>query len=184
MRNLFSILLISAGLVRGYTADIGQNPSVTIADEKLFLAYVEGSTNTDVLLNEYIRKDESLENWKILFAVRYVTAAKSVEEVVGRWKAYLSQAKSPGQTLREDEGSTPADRRFSLAIRAPGDAYVENDQMRFVPGPNGKGVIYYQAAIRVKAFQEAEVRQGIAKQTAFTKALKTITVQPVEKMAK
>ena len=164
--------------------DISKNPGLSFADEKLFLAYVEGSTNSEVLLNEYIRKDETLENWKVLFAVRYVPSAKSVDEVVGRWKAYLSQVKSPGKKIKEEEGSSSSDRRFMLAIRPPGDAYLETDEMRFVPGPNGKGVIYYQAAIRVNPAKESEIMKGLEKQVAFAKALKTMTLQPVEKMPK
>ena len=127
--------------------DISRNPSVSLADEKLFLAFVEGGP--DVVLNEYIRKNETLENWQVLFAVRYVRNAESVEEVVRRWKAYIDQVPSPGKKIKEDEGSSANDRRFMLAIRPAGDAYLETDQQRFVPGPNGRGVIYYQAAIRV-----------------------------------
>jgi hypothetical protein len=145
MRIFLSILTMWAAASVVYAEDISKNPSLLLADEKLFLAYVEGGPNSDVLLNEYIRKDQSFEKWKVLFAVRYVRSAKSVDEVVGRWKAYLSQVRSPGQVLREDEASSQSDRRFTLAIRPPGDGYLENDQMRFIPGPNGKGVIYYQA---------------------------------------
>ncbi|MDB6127486.1 MAG: hypothetical protein JWM35_1382, partial [Verrucomicrobia bacterium] len=65
--------------------DISRNPSVTLADEHLFLAWVENGP--DVLLNEYIRKNETLENWKVLFAIRYVRSAKTVDEVVARWKS-------------------------------------------------------------------------------------------------
>jgi hypothetical protein len=165
-----------------YAEDISKNPSLLLADEKLFLAYVEGDPNSDVLLNEYIRKDESFEKWKVLFAVRYVRSAKSVDEVVERWKAYLSQVRSPGQVLREDEASSQSDRRFTLAIRPPGDGYLENDQMRFVPGPNGKGVIYYQASVRVNPSNESDIMQGLLKQVALEKALKSVTLLPIEKM--
>jgi len=87
MRMLLLSLAMSAAASAAYAADVSKNPSLSLADERLFLAYVEGGTNSDVLLNEYIRKDESLENWKVLFAVRYVRSAKGVDEVVGRWKA-------------------------------------------------------------------------------------------------
>jgi len=184
MRVFLSILTMWAAVLVALAEDIGKNPSLSLGNEKLFLAYVEGGANSDVLLNEYIRKDESFEKWQVLFAVRYVRSAKSVDEVVGRWKAYLSQVRSPGQVLRENEGSSPSDRRFALAIRPPGDGYLENDQMRFVPGPNGKGVIYYQAAVRVNPSSESDITRGLLKQVAFEKALKSMTLQPVETMPK
>ncbi len=58
-------------------ADISRNPSVKIAGETLYLAYVE--THSDLVLNEYIRKEETLENWKVLFGVRYVRDGSSVD---------------------------------------------------------------------------------------------------------
>ena len=189
--NLFvtqvaALLFVLGAVVPATSAaeDISKNPSITLAGEKVFLAYVEGTTNSVVLLNEYIRKDETFENWKVLFAVRYVRSATNVDEVVAGWKSYVSQVKSPGKKIKEEEGSSSSDRRFMLAIRPPGDAYLETDQLRFVPGPKGKGVIYYQAAVRVNPANEAEIMKGLEKQVAFAEALKTITVQPVEKMPK
>jgi hypothetical protein len=161
--------------------DISKNPSVLLAGERLFLANVEGG-NSDELLNEYIRKDETFDNWKVLFALRRVHTTNGVNEVVARWKAYLTQVNSPGLKVHEEEGSSPNDRRFMLAIRPPGDAYLETDELRFIPAPGGNGVIYYQAAVRVVRADESEVTQGLAKQAAFAEALNSLSVTPVEKM--
>ena len=114
--------------------DIAKNPSVEIAGERLFLANVEGS-RPDGLLNEYIRTNETLENWKVLFAVRSVNTTNGVDDVVARWKSYLAQAKSPGLAVREETGSTATNRLFSLSIRPQGDAYLETDELRFVAAP-------------------------------------------------
>ena len=184
MRILVFVLSIWTAVSAACAGDISKNPSVSLGDEKLFLAYVAGGTNTDVLLNEYIRKDESLDKWKVLFAVRYVRSAKSVDEVVERWKAFVSQVKSPGKAMREDEGSSSSDRRFALSIRPPGDAYLEFNQMRFVPGPNGKGVIYYAAAVRWDPSSESDIMKGLRKSGDFAVELKSLTLQPIEKMPK
>ena len=162
-------------------ADISKNPSVSLGSEKLFLANVEGS-GSEVLLNEYIRKGETLDTWTVLFAVRRVQTTNGVNDVVGRWKGYLSQVNSPGLKLKEEEGSTANDRRFVLAIRPPGDAYLESNVLRFVPTTDGKGVIYYQAAVRVNPKNESEVNKGLVRQTELAEALKSVSVTPVEKM--
>ena len=167
-------------VAKALAEDISRNPSVVLADETLFLASIENGT--DVVLNEYIRKDETFDNWKVLFAVRYVRSAKSVDEVVLRWKMFVAQVRSPGKKIKEEEDSSPTDRRFMLAIRPPGDAYLENDQMRFIPGPDGKGVIYYQAAVRVNPSSESDILQGLRKQVALADALKLLTLQTVETM--
>lgn len=166
-----------------FADDISKNPSVSVADEKLYLANVEGD-GTDTLLNEYIRKSETFDNWKVLFALRRVQSAKSVDEVVMRWKVGLTQVGSPGFKVREEEGSSSSDRRYSLAIRPPGDAYLEMDMLRFIPAPDGKGVIYYQAAVHVDPKNQSEVMQGLKKQVAFGEALKKLSVPPIEKMPK
>lgn len=163
-------------------ADISRNPSVKLADETLFLASVE--SDREGVLNEYIRKDETFDHWKVLFAVRYVRSAKTVDEVVGRWKAYLAQVRSPGQALKEDDGSTASDRRFTLSIRAGDDSFLENDQLRFIPGPNGRGVIYYQAAMRVNPRDESDLMKGFMKQAALAEALISLSIQPLESMPK
>lgn len=160
--------------------DISKNPSVTLGDETLFLASVEAEP--DVVLNEYIRKSETVENWKVLFALRHVRSAKSVDEVVNRWKAHLAKVKSPGMSLKEDEGSTPTDRRFTLAIRPPGDAYLENNKMRFIRSPDGNGVIYYQAAIRMNPRDESDLMQGFLKLGGLARALGSLNLKPVEEM--
>ena len=180
MRTPILLLSLLTFVAAAFADDISHNPSVALANETLFLASVE--SGPDVVLNEYIRKNETFENWKILFAVRYVRSAKSVDEVVMRWKAYIAQVRSPGKNMREDEGSSASDRRFTLAIRPPGDAYLENDQMRFIPGPNGKGVIYYQASVRVNPTSESDIMQGLLKQVALADALKSLTLEAVEKM--
>ncbi|NJN05467.1 MAG: hypothetical protein HC814_02440 [Rhodobacteraceae bacterium] len=115
MRTYVAVLALFTALSAAFADDISRNPSVSLGDEKLYLAFVEN--DGDVLLNEYIRKEESFENWKVLFAVRYVRSAKSVDEVVARWKAYLTQVSSPGKALKEAEESNASDRRFALAIR-------------------------------------------------------------------
>jgi hypothetical protein len=79
------------------TGDIRKNPSITIAGEILYLAYVE-SGDGDIILNEYIRPNESLDKWNVLFAVRYNKTAKDVGEVAGRWISYVGQVKTPGKT--------------------------------------------------------------------------------------
>lgn len=160
--------------------DISKNPSLTLGDETLFLASVEAGP--DVVLNEYIRKSETVENWKVLFALRYVRSAKNVDEAVNRWKAYLAKVKSPGMSLKEDEDSTPTDRRFTLAIRPPGDAYLENNKMRFIRNPDGKGVIYYQAAIRMSPGDENDLMQGFLKLGRLARALRSLNLKPVEEM--
>lgn len=176
---LFVLALLSLASVT-LAEDISHNPSVSLGDETLFLASVEAGP--DVVLNEYIRKTETFENWKVLFAVRYVRSAKNVDEVVRRWKAYIAQVRSPGKSIKEEEDSSASDRRFMLSIRPPGDAYLENDQMRFIPGPGGKGVIYYQAAVRVNPRDESDIMQGLLKQAALADALKSLNLQAVEKM--
>jgi len=180
MRISLTLLSMLTLVAAALADDISRNPSVVLADETLFLASVENGA--DVVLNEYIRKDETFDNWKILFAVRYVRSAKSVDEVVMRWKSYIAQVRSPGKKIKEEEDSSTTDRRFMLAIRPPGDAYLENDQMRFVPGPNGKGVIYYQAAVRVNPSSESDIMQGLLKQVALADALKSLTLQAAERM--
>jgi hypothetical protein len=180
MRILRCLLVLLATGIVALANDISRNPSITLGDETLFLASVESSP--DIVLNEYIRKTENFENWKVLFAVRYVRSAGSVDEVVRRWKAYVAQVKSPGKKIQEEEGSVPTDRRFMLAIRPPGDAYLENDQMRFIPGPDGKGVIYYQAAVRVNPRDATETMSGLRKLVDFAGALKSLSVQPLEKL--
>lgn len=181
MRTLPIVTCFIAVVFATAAADISKNPSISLAGEKLFLANVEGG-GSDVLLNEYIRTNETFDNWKILFAVRRVQTTNGVSEVVARWKAYLAQVDSPGMKLKEEDGSSAKDRRFMLAIRPPGDAYLETDQMRFVPGPDGKSVIYYQASIRVNPKNETEVKEGLVRQIEFAKALKSISVTPIEKM--
>ena len=175
MRALLSVLAFS--LLAGIAAaeDICRNPRLTLANETLFLASVENGG--DVVLNEYLRRDETFDNWKVLFAVRYVRSAKSVDEAVARWKAYVAQVQSPGRSLHEEDGSTPSDRRFALSIRPMGDRFLENDQLRFVPGPNGQGVVYYQAAVRVNPRDESDLMQGLLKQVALAEALNTLTLQ-------
>ncbi|MDD2762377.1 MAG: hypothetical protein PHE83_00220 [Opitutaceae bacterium] len=163
-----------------HTELIGRNPSVSLADETLFLASVED--DADVVLNEYIRKDETFANWKVLFAVRYIRSAETVDEVVMRWKAYIAQVRSPGKNIKEEADSSPTDRRFMLAIRPPGDAYLECDQLRFIPSPNGKGVIYYQAAVRVNPNSQSDLMQGLLKLQALAEALKSLTLQTVDSM--
>ena len=180
MRIPLSVLALLSLAAVALAEDISRNPKVSLADETLFLASVE--SGPDVVLNEYIRKDQTFENWKVLFAVRYVRSAKSVDEVVMRWKAYIAQVRSPGKKIKEEEDSSATDRRFMLAIRPPGDAYLENDQMRFITGPNGKGVIYYQASVRVNPNDESDIMQGLLKQVAFADALKSLTLPAVEKM--
>ena len=54
--------------------------------------------------------------------------------------------------------------------------------MRFIPGPDGKGVIYYQAAVRVNPRDESDIMKGLLKQVALANALKSLTLQAVEKM--
>lgn len=171
---LFSLTSVSLA------EDISRNPSVSLGDETLFLASVEAGP--DVVLNEYIRKTETFENWKVLFAVRYVRSAKNVGEVVERWKAYIAQVRSPGKSMKEEGDSTTSDRRFILSIRPLGDAYLENNQLRFVPGPGGKGVIYYQAAVRMNPRDESDIMQGLLKGVSFADALKALTLQAIEKM--
>lgn len=180
MRTPAAVLALLTALSAASADDISRNPSVSLGDEKLFLAFVEN--DGDVLLNEYIRKDESFENWKVLFAVRYVRSARSVDEVVARWKAYITQVSSPGKALKEAKESNASDRRFALAIRPPGDGYLENNHLRFVPGPGGKGVIYYQASVRVDPTSEADIKRGLEKQVVFSKTLESIALQPIEKM--
>ncbi len=180
MRISIRLLILLVFAVVAPAEDLSRSPSVTLADETLFLASVE--SGPDVTLNEYIRKGETFENWKVLFAVRYVHSAKSVDEVVLRWKAYIAQVSSPGKSMKEEEGSSVSDRRFSLSIRPPGDLYFENDQLRFITGPNGKGVIYYQAAVRVNPRDESDIMQGLLKQVAFADALKSLSLEIVEKM--
>jgi hypothetical protein len=174
---LLPLLSFAAGV---FAEDISRNPSVALADETLFLASVE--SGPDLVLNEYIRKNETFDNWKVLFAVRYVRSAKSVDEVVLRWKTYIAQVRSPGKKIQEEEDSSPTDRRFMLAIRPPGDAYLETDQLRFIPCPDGRGVIYYQAAVRVNPNDASDIMQGLRKGMAFAEALKSLTLQAVERM--
>ena len=174
-------LALATILLPALAEDISKNPGVSLANEKLFLANVEGG-GSDVLLNEYIRTNETFDNWTVLFAVRRVPTTNGVSDVVARWKTYLAQVNSPGLKVKEEEGSAATDRRFMLAIRPPGDAYLETDELRFIPAPGGKGVIYYQAAIRVNPKSESEIKQGLIKQAAFAEALKSISVTPVEKM--
>jgi hypothetical protein len=181
MRILTIVFLFLAADSIATADDISKNPSVSLAGEKLFLANVEGG-GSDVLLNEYIRKDETFDNWKVLFAVRRVQTTNGVGDVVKRWKTYLAQVNSPGLKLKEEEGSGANDRRFMLAIRPPGDAYLETDELRFVPASDGKGVVYYQASVRINPKNETEVKQGLGQQLAFAEALKSISVTPVDKM--
>ena len=181
MRILTIMFLLSAMASAATADDISKNPSLSVAGERLFLANVEGG-GSDVLLNEYIRKDETFDNWKVLFAVRRVQTTNGVSDVVMRWKSYLAQVNSPGLKIKEEDGSSANDRRFMLAIRPPGDAYLETDELRFVPTSDGKGVVYYQASVRLNPKSESEVKQGLIKQVAFAEALKSISVSPVEKM--
>ena len=177
----YIVLLASLALsVLAYGEDISHNPSVTLAGETLYLANVEAGPG--VVLNEYIRKGETFDNWKVLFAVRYVQTASSVDAVVQRWKAYLGQVVSPGMSYREADGSKATDRRYILSIRPPGDAYCENDVLRFIPGPGGRGVIYYQAAVRVDPKDSTDIMKGLMKETELGAALNSLTLQPVDKM--
>ena len=171
MRILTIMFLLSAMASAATADDISKNPSLSVAGERLFLANVEGG-GSDVLLNEYIRKDETFDNWKVLFAVRRVQTTNGVSDVVMRWKSYLAQVNSPGLKIKEEDGSSANDRRFMLAIRPPGDAYLETDELRFVPTSDGKGVVYYQASVRLNPKSESEVKQGLIKQVAFAEALK------------
>ncbi|MCW5549812.1 MAG: hypothetical protein KIT44_12680 [Opitutaceae bacterium] len=180
MRITILFLTLLAAAAAAPKDDISQNPSVILGDETLYLASVEAGP--DVVLNEYIRKTETFANWKVLFAVRYVRSAKSVDEVVNRWKAYLAKVKSPGMSLREDEDSSSADRRFTLAIRPLGDAFLETNTMRFIRHPNGDGVIYYQAAVRVNPRDEGDLMQGFLKQGRLARALASLSLQPAEEM--
>jgi hypothetical protein len=177
--NVICPLLMAASVA--IAEDISKNPSVTLAGEKLFLANVEGG-GSHALLNEYIRKSESFDNWTVLFAVRRVQTTTGVNDVVRRWKTYLAQVNSPGLMREEEEGSSANDRRFRLAIRSPGDAYLEIDEFRFIPASDGKGVIYYQAAVRVSTNSQSELNQGLVKELAFAEALKSISVAPLEKL--
>lgn len=165
MRSLFFILSLLMLSAAAFAEDISRNPKVTLAHEELFLAFVE--SDPEIVLNEYIRKNDTLDNWKVLFAVRYVRTAKSVDEVVQRWKAYIEQIRSLGKKFQEDDESNANDWRFTVSIRPIGDTYLENDQLRFIPGPNGKGVIYYQAAIRVNPTDQRDIMQERRKQMAL-----------------
>ena len=181
MRNLIILFALCTVVSATFADDISKNPSVSLAGEKLFLASVEGGSS-DTLLNEYIRKNETFDNWKVLFAVRRVQTTNGVNDVVLRWKAALAQIDSPGLKVREKESSSTMDRRFTLAIRPPGDAFLETDELRFIPAPDGKGVIYYQASVRVDPKNSSEVMSGLKMQVAFGDALKTLSVTPIAKM--
>ena len=180
MRKYIVLLVCVAMSALAFGEDISHNPSVTLAGETLYLANVERGPG--VVLNEYIRKNETFDTWKVLFAVRYVQSASSVDEVVQRWKAYLAQVVSPGMSVREADGSTATDRRYMLSIRPPGDAYCENDELRFIPGPGGRGVIYYQAAVRVDPKDSNDIMKGLMKETELGAALNSLNLQPIEKM--
>ncbi len=180
MPKLFFPILFLAFTAHTLAADISRNPSIVVADETLFLASVE--SRSDSILNEYIRKNETLKNWKVLFASRYVRSATSVDEVVMRWKIYVASVNSPGRKLREEPDSSSNDRRFKLVIRPPGDAYLETNQMRFTLSPDGMGVVYYQAAVRVNMKTESEIMDALRKQVAFAAAIKSLAIHPVEKL--
>jgi len=179
MKNIILTIVFSLFSSLTFAADTSRNPRVVLGPETLFLASVESSP--DVILNEYLRKDETFDNWKVLFAVRYVRSAKSVDEVVARWKAGVAQVRSPGKKMQEEADSKANDRRFILAIRPPDDSYLESNQMRFIPSPDGKGVLFYQVAVRVNPLDESELMQVFLKQVKLAKALNSLSVQPFEK---
>ena len=189
MRKLPSFTLAFVFLTAtafGVAAEISGNPSVSIGDEKLFLAHVEGG-GTDLLLNEYVRNDQSLERWNILLAVRFLRSAKSVDDAVKEWKDYLAHEKGTVVSLVEVGASTANDRRFMVSIRPPDAGYFECHQMRFIRGPNKKGIIYWQLITRLdmKLKEDAGAElQAISKQAAIGKALSSIAIPLFEEMPK
>ena len=178
MKTTISILCALLGAGCATTPVEKRGATIEFAGEKLSLAYVETNPMGGVL-NEYIREKDSLSSWQVMFAVRYVPDAATPDDAVKRWIVALRTSKTPGAAIQDRPGSTALDRRFGAAVRPPDDSYLEMNEVRFIPNPDGHGVLYYQAASRVNPKDEKELLAAFSKQGFFEKALRTVTIQPV-----
>jgi hypothetical protein len=171
---LFSLLIL---VTPALADDSGHYPSVELDGDLMLLASVE--SGPDAVVNVYVRTHQTLKNWNVLFTAHYVRSAKSVDEAVLGWNA---QARNPATTINEKEDSSAQDRRFKMVIRSPNNDYLEYDELRFIPSPNGKGVIYYQAAVRMNPANKVDKYRAGLKQLGQAHGLKSLTLEVIEKM--
>jgi hypothetical protein len=178
-RFLFIVLCTSLGTVAGLrAADAPRGPEIVFAGEKLSLAYVEVMPDGSVL-NEYIPAGETPETWTVLVALRHHPEA-FVDEIVLRWRTYLAGLPTDGMVLKEFQANTRTDQRFTLSLRDPADRFLELNAMRFATDASGRGVSYYQAAVRIYDLKSAAALEtALKKQESFEAALPALALAPV-----
>jgi hypothetical protein len=177
----FLLLAAVASPVVVAAAELARGRAIEFCDEELSLALVETMPDGSVF-NGYLRTDETPEDWHVMVALRHHPAA-TLEEIVRRWRAHVAQLPASGTVLKEYQHNTPQDQRFTLALHDETDSTLELDAVRFVPDATGRGVCFYEAAVRVKDEKSPRaVEEALERQQEFAEALPKLTLEPVTRL--
>ncbi|MBC7369146.1 MAG: hypothetical protein H7343_20460 [Undibacterium sp.] len=152
--------------------------------ETYALAWVNVSDKDGTITNEFLRKGETLKNWKIMVSARYFPHSKTTNEIASSWIVMLRKSTSPGVSITtvKLEGKTDLEElMFSASIRAPDDSYLELCYCRIVKEPWAEGVKMYQVSRRVDPNNKKQLMAAFMADATISEQVKTMFIEAVTK---
>jgi hypothetical protein len=149
MRGAITLVALLASVVLAHA-----EPSLVFRGDQFVPKYRSG--NDQARLIEFVPPNETVENWTQLIGYRAIfespqsarqAAAAIASAAQGRYPGAKPNVRAKGDEALVDFVATP-----------PGGEYVEFNVFKYAPGKDGRGVVSFQYARRVRGVAPEDVR--------------------------
>lgn len=135
-----------------------QAPSIAFGGDELVRKHEQA--NAEAAIVEYVPAGEPLEAWTRLVGLHMFREHPGSPADAAAALARLAERSYPGSKPRiRSEG---AEAVVDFAIAAPGGGFVEFNVFKYARGPDGRGIVAFQYARRLRGLDPEEVRRRAA----------------------
>ncbi len=176
MRALsFLFCLVVVSLARGDEPIDRTSGTFSVTNYKL--AFVHVGKQSEVV-NEYVPRGGTLENWTTMIAVRQWPKAKALKEIIGPYVRNLQPLYArDAQVFRPEDAEDGNDIVFEFYLAPPDKSYLEYNLIRFVMEEESEGVKSYQFGVRGDYDLDAAVKFNTPRLKARLDTIAELTLE-------